>query len=128
MVIRKVVIRKARLQDVNSCYELSKIRELLTAKKEPIPLNYFKAIVKDKRTIFLVAEKKGKIIGYPTADLLPGRLAIWWLLSVNPEYQNRGIGKELAKNIEKECKKRGIKDIIGYTPKFNKKLLLSIKN
>jgi len=118
-----IVIRKAKIGDVKACHELSKIRELLPADKQPISLKYFQEIVVDKRNIFLVAEENKKIIGYSTADLLAGRLVIWQLLAVHPDYQNKGIGKQLAKRIESEVKKRGYKYILGYAPQFNKKTL-----
>lgn len=115
-------IRKATIKDCEACFELSKVKELLTATGEPIPLSYFKDIVKGK-TIFLVAEEGKKIIGYSTADILPGKVALGMLLSVNPEYQNKGIGKALVQKIEQECRKRKIKYLLGYAPKSNKKTL-----
>ncbi len=123
ILIMGVRIRKAKLSDVKDCYNLSKIRELLPADKDPIPLSYFKDIVGDKRNIFLVAEENKKIIGYSTADLLAGRLVIWQLLAVHPKYQNKGIGKQLAREIHSECKRRGYKYILGYAPQFNKKTI-----
>lgn len=118
-----VKIRKAKLFDCNEVHKLSQKRELLTAKKEPVPLSYFKEIINSRNTIFLVAEDKKEIVGFSNADVLPGKLAIWWLLSVKKECQNKGIGKEIAKEIEKRLKQKKVKYIIGYAPKFNKKTL-----
>lgn len=120
-------IRKATLKDCKVCYNLSRTKELLAADGKPIPLSYFKEIV-GTQTIFLVAEENGEIIGYSSADLLPGKVAMWWLLSVSPPYQNQGVGKKLASEIEKECRKNEIKFLIGYAPQFNKKTLTFHKN
>ena len=117
-----VIIRNATLKDCEACFELSKIPELLMAVKEPLPLDYFRDIVQEG-SIFVVAENNGEIVGYSAADILPGKVAIWWLLSVNPSYQNQGIGKKLVKKIEEECARRRIKYIVGLAPKSNSRTL-----
>ena len=118
----EIKIRNAELRDAKACHEISKIKELLTASGDPISLTYFEDIIND-RAIFLVAEIDKEIIGYTSADVISGKMLFWVLLAVKPEFQNKGVGKRLEEEIENECKKRNLKYILGYAPKFNEKTI-----
>jgi GNAT superfamily N-acetyltransferase len=50
-------------------------------------------------------------MAYETPDMYAGRSIYVDLLAVLPEYQNRGIGKELIRNIEMAAIKHGIHEI-----------------
>lgn len=91
-----MTIRKAQIKDVEAVHNLAKAKELLTASGEPSPKSYFRDLINEDRSVFLVAEKNQEVIGYSLADLLPGKVAIWWFLAVNPNHQDEGIGKKLT--------------------------------
>lgn len=115
-------IRKAKLEDCNSVYEISKIPELLTATGEECPVWYFESFVKEKQ-IFFIAEEKNKIIGYILGERITGNICIAHLMAVIPSYQNKGIGKKLLKSLEKECKKRKLTWVVLYGYENNPKTI-----
>ena len=115
-------VRKAVVGDLKRVYELSKIKELYTAAGDVIPLHYFENVI-GPETVFLVAEEEDKIVGYSIANILPGKLALWQLLAVDPAFQSKGIGKILANKIKEECLERGLDWITGYVSKSNEKAL-----
>jgi len=104
-----IKIRKAKLKDVNSGLELSKIPELLNPDKTPSHKWWIEAFI---NKIFFVAEQKGEIIGFVMGEKITGNLAIFHSLAVSENYRNFGIGTKLMQTAEKECKKRKIKAIM----------------
>ena len=117
-----VKIRKAKLKDVNSCLELSKIPELLNPDKTPSHKWWIEAFVKEKQ-IFFVAEENYEIIGFIMGERTAGNIAIFHSLVIKENYRNKGIGTKLIKTAEEECKKRKIKAIMLYGYADNKKAI-----
>jgi len=117
-----VKIRLAKLIDCKFCANLSKIQELKLANGEFISINYFKNFL-DKDNMFLVAEENNNIIGYALGEPMKGKVAHLGLLTVDNKFRNHGIGNQLVNKFEDQCKKKGIKNILLYAPKFNKKTL-----
>lgn len=66
--------------------------------------------------IGFVAEYQDKIVGYMIGYILAGGFGIdksaWVaMFGVDPKFMGQGIGKSLAEEVFRFCKKRGIKDI-----------------
>lgn len=59
----------------------------------------------DKGT-FLVAESEGKLAGCNYVELR-GEAGYFGLLSVDPEYQGRGLGRKLIEQAEEFCRMNG---------------------
>ena len=66
----------------------------------------------------LVVEDKKQVIGYciSTINFTESHLLN---ISINPNYRNLGIGETLLDNAEKECIKKGVKDIFLEVRKSN---------
>lgn len=119
----KMKIRKTTLKDVKACHELaSKMPELLDAEKEPVPIGWIASFVKEKQ-IFFVAEEKGKIAGFIMGEIMTGKIALLWLIGVDKNYQDQGVGKKLVESFEEEIKKHGAKAIVLYGFKGNRKTI-----
>ncbi|GEM_PF-1601619 len=117
-----IKIRKAKYSDCKFCYDLSKIKELITPSQDSLPLYYFKEFIKEKQ-IFFVAEEKRTILGYVMGERVTGNIALLWMITVKRDLRGKSIGTILLKNFEKECKKRKLKWIVLHAPNFNKKTL-----
>ena len=110
------------------CYKLCKIREILDLGGKPPKKWWIKSFIKEKQ-IFLVAKKDDKIIGFILGERTTGNIAILHLCVVKKEYRNKGVGQELLRKAEKECKKRKLKVIMiyGYKNKKIKHILKKLK-
>lgn len=84
--------------------------------------------LKQKNTVFFIAEDKGKIIGYSGGEIKenPGFIRLkkrghLFNLYIKPKYQGKGIGKKLIKETLKWFKKKKVKDLMIMVYSFNKK-------
>lgn len=87
--------------------------------------NFYKGIiehslVEDKLPITFVAVEGNKLLGTVgvwRGDLLSRQELYPWLsaLVVNPNYRNKGIGKELQKHVLNYCKSKGYREVYLYT-------------
>lgn len=75
--------------------------------------------IKRDRKLMLVAEEKGKVIGFVMASC-DGWAAIIWHLGVLPEYRNRGIAIKLVSEINRRLISLGMKKMYGLVEKKNK--------
>jgi ribosomal protein S18 acetylase RimI-like enzyme len=117
-----IKIRKATLRDCKDCFELSKIPELANPSGEPSHIWWMEAFVKEKQ-LFFVAEENKKVLGFTMGEIATGKIAFRHMTVVKKEYQNKGIGKRLAKKFEDECRKRKVKAIMLYGYAKNKKTI-----
>ncbi|MDT7886996.1 MAG: ribosomal protein S18-alanine N-acetyltransferase [Thermoproteota archaeon] len=60
---------------------------------------------------FLVAEHKGKILGYISATLENDHCHIY-SIAVLPEFRNKGIATNLMKELLNKAKEKGIKKVV----------------
>jgi ribosomal protein S18 acetylase RimI-like enzyme len=111
----EVLIRPLKPEDLEAIVEID--QKILGTRR---PDFYAKKISKNSKkqnTIALVAEVEGKVVGF-----ILGAISGWefgvpssfgWIdtVGVDPEFQGRGIGTFLFKNIVKEFSKLGIKRI-----------------
>jgi GNAT superfamily N-acetyltransferase len=64
---------------------------------------------------FLVAEEDGRVVGM-ARGVYDGSRALLHIVSVDPQYQRRGIGKALVREIAKRFKTRGAHDLAVTVP------------
>ncbi|MFO8015856.1 MAG: GNAT family N-acetyltransferase [Candidatus Woesearchaeota archaeon] len=115
-------IRLAEIKDCGECAELSRIKELRPAGSDFISGEYFSVFV-DKDGMFLVAEDKGRVIGFILGEPMKGGLAHLGLLTVDESFRGQGIGRMLLDAFRKKCDEKGLKDILLYAPKSNRNTL-----
>ncbi len=104
----EIKIRKANLKDVDKCLGLEKLDKGNYWKKQDFTL-----ALKDKNTIFLVAEKDKKIIGYTIGFTCPSKKTDVMLheTRVSRNERGSGIGSFLVKEFCRYSFKKGGKDI-----------------
>ena len=117
-----IKVRPAVLKDCAVCANLSKIEELKAPSGWTPTPSYFKQLLKEKQ-IVVVAEEGKEIVGYVSGEVLHLKVGMLWFTAVSPAHQGKGVGSLLIKAFEKESKKRGVRWIVLYAPKFNKKTL-----
>ncbi len=115
-----IIIRKAKILDINSCVSISKVPELTTLYK--MSKNQAKKYLLEfyNKGILIVAEDNNQIIGFISGELMLGKFVWGDGAVVVKEYQGRGVGKKLFSFFVKEAKKKGVKYIYNMAPKFNK--------
>lgn len=120
-------IQRANLRDCEQVYELCKIPGLLNPSGEPPKIWWIESFVKEKQMFFVMKEKelskdgksmkpaaKEAVIGFILGERTTGDIGYIWMLAVKEDFQGKGIGKELMKKFEYECKKNKIKVIVCY--------------
>lgn len=114
------VLRAATRADCNACHKLASARELATPWGDAPPLEWFKAIVREKQ-ILIVAEEDGEIVGFRMGERIAGNWAIAHLMIVREDMRDKGVGTALVKAFEKECRRRKMGGIMTYVFAGNKK-------
>ncbi len=110
-----VLIRPLKPEDLEAIVEID--QKILGTRRPDFYLKKISKNSKKQNTIALVAEVEGKVVGF-----ILGAISGWefgvpstfgWIdtVGVDPEFQGRGIGTFLFKNIVKEFLKFGIKRI-----------------
>lgn len=111
--IKKMKVRKANQKDVNEVIKLGKkIEELEFSSKFPFhDKSELKEALKDKNSVFLIAEENKKIIGFLLAKILFHRTGGWCMLdnlAVKKDERCQGVGTELLKQLYSKLKKEKI--------------------
>lgn len=122
-----VKIRKAMLEDCESCFELAKAPEFRHPDGSSPRLAWIEAFVKENQ-IFFIAEENKNIIGLAMGEKTTGNLALLHLIIVTKDYQNRGIGNMLLECFEKEAKKRKAIVVFLYGYAKNEKSIKFFEN
>lgn len=115
-----MIIRKAALEDCESCFKLAKTPEFKYPDGSFPRLEWIKAFVKENQ-IFFVAEENNKITGFIMGERVTGNLALIHLIAVDKNNQNKGIGKLLLNSFEQEAKKRKVIVVFLYGYAKNEK-------
>lgn len=96
-------IRKAAPGDVERCVDIE--FEIFSYDREGSVYEMNRQ-VRDEDYIFLVAEEKGKVIGFITAKKHRWNRAVWLeRLFVTKKSQRKGIGTKLVDGVKKEARK-----------------------
>lgn len=74
-----------------------------------------------------IAEYEGLLVGFVLAKLVYAGMpmtgtGVVFLIDVNPDYQNAGIGTMLLEALEKHCRSNGIENIRALIPQDDKKI------
>ncbi|MGI0133676.1 MAG: GNAT family N-acetyltransferase [Candidatus Micrarchaeaceae archaeon] len=103
-------IRTAKPSDFTELYALGKrFKELRVSNGELfMTREEFKASIRNKKGIFLVAEDNGKIIGFSYSAIEGKTYASMVYNLVTPKYRGQGLGKRFVREREKWLRKRGI--------------------
>ncbi|MEK6899015.1 MAG: GNAT family N-acetyltransferase [Nanoarchaeota archaeon] len=130
--MNQVIIRHATKKDLEKCFELCRVPELMTpeinAANYPYPpLIWFKNIFKEKQ-ILIVAEVDSEIVGLRMGERTTGNWVIAHLMVVKKEFRRNGIGQKLVDAFEKECRKRKVGGIMTYVHDNPQTLAFFAKN
>ena len=115
----KYTIRRFHISDYDALIKLWNEAQLVYKPKGRDRRDMIKKQIQLPNTIALVAEKDGKLIGsvFGTHD---GRRGWINRLAVMPEYQKKGIGRKLVKDLEDRIYKLGIGIIASLVENRNK--------
>lgn len=98
-----LTIREARKEDLKKVFEIE-----LKCFPDPYPIDLLKKLLSTYPEAFLVAEFKGKIVGYIIAGIRWPSIGHVLAIAVDPDYRNRGIGSALMKEIFNRFRRRGV--------------------
>lgn len=115
----KYTIRRFRISDYDALIKLWNEAQLVYKPNGRDRREMIQKQIQLPNTIALVAEKEGKLIGsvFGTHD---GRRGWINRLAVLPEFQRKGIGRELVKELETRFHKMGIGIIASLVEDWNK--------
>ena len=108
---------KIRVVNAEDLWEVSRIEN--QAFKKPWTFPRFVQQYEQNREGFLVAEDKGRVVGFSIAD--PGGLLM--LIAVDTRHRDRGIGSKLLEASFKFLKKHKAKKAFGHVRKSNQKVI-----
>jgi len=113
------LLRKAKVKDAQKIFEILQ-KYAIKGVLLPRSLNSIYENIRD----FYIYEEKGEIIGIGSLHIFWEDLAEIKSLAVLPEYQNRGIGRQIVEACIQEAKKLGIKKVFAltYVPTFFERL------
>jgi len=113
------LLRKATVKDAQEIFKILQ-KYAIEGILLPRSLNSIYENIRD----FYVYEENGKIIGTGSLHIFWEDLAEIKSLVILPEYQNRGIGRQIVQACIQEAKQLGIKKVFAltYVPSFFEKL------
>ena len=122
---KDLVIREASSDDVNGIIEVLKTSYL---QDEAWARKALEKLLATENYVILVAELDGKIVGFIDYYILPSVWEKWNEATINylfidKEYQGRGIGSKLLKEVIKQTDKMGIMELHVGTEKENKRAI-----
>ena len=97
-------IRDFNVKDINEIVQILKLNNQYSHLLEGSEA--MKRVSECEATVYLVAEKEGKVIGV-VKGIYDGSRALIHQISVHPKYQKQGIGRALVHEIARRFKERG---------------------
>ncbi|QKR00205.1 GNAT family N-acetyltransferase [Metallosphaera tengchongensis] len=130
-----MLIRKARLDDVNIIAEMFERMYALNSEFDPLLQVHddvedrlkksLDSDVNGNESVVAVAEDEGKVIGAVRVRLqkreyyVPENMAVIEEIYVLPSYRRRGVGEMLLDFVIKELSRKGVRSIIARFPAKN---------
>jgi ribosomal-protein-alanine N-acetyltransferase len=119
----EIFLRDAIEKDLSIIYEIESMVYTL-----PWTFNFFRIILQQNPSLFLVATCKEKIIGYIVGEIRikgngnnPKNIGHILNFSVKPKFQGRGVGTLLLDELEKRFLKKGVKSAYLEVRESNKR-------
>lgn len=118
------MIRKARINDLNSVWKLlNSAEELRTTKDYTYSKELVKAYIKNPINFVFVYEEKGRTAGVINGEIWKDKgFAYIANLAVDKKYRRKGIATQLYNYLEDYCRKLGLKGIYALVKISNKKM------
>lgn len=97
-------VREVRYEDIPAIYEIERL-----CFKDPYELPLLQMYYAISRSLFLVAEREGRVVGYAIG------LAKKWgeghviSIAVHPEWRRRGVGKRLMLQLLEKMRRMGVR-------------------
>ncbi len=113
-----MIIRPAEEKDITEVARIGQIPEFEIASGGWLPAEAYKMMLSDD--YFLVGEEDGKITGFIVGEAMnTSPIVMIWFFMVVEKKRGMGAGKNMLNEFEKNCRKKGIKFIILYSPLEN---------
>lgn len=126
--IRDYRIRKACFDDAADIFEIGE-KSFTKYGMEEFEFSMIAELLEDYPNYSIVAEKKGKILGFILAKPYEDsktRFYIYWV-GVDSKFRGKGIGSALIEKITEIARKNGFKTIIIDTQRSNKRMVKLLK-
>ena len=115
--MNNLIIRDAKHSDLDQVYRLGvNVAEFETSRNVVTfwPREILKNLVAKNDVLFKIAEIGGEIVGFMILNLnLSLKKGELENMFVEPDFREKGIGKELLREIIAEAKNRGVEFIVG---------------
>ncbi len=123
-----VIIKNALVKNAKTIEKMARnTREVAMPEGRTLGLKYFQTVI--QYGIVLIAKIDKNIIGFLLAEVYDiTKISVLTYLVVDSKYRTIGIGTKLINYYLNQCKKRKIKLVNLFSPKFNKKTLKFYKN
>jgi len=119
-------IRKGDIKDFDEFYKILNSASELSGGvgKETYPKEFVKGTLTNKeRELVLVAEEKGKIVGFLTAEIWKEKKYSFLIdVFVKPEFRKQGVASKLFETYEDFCKKSHFNSIVALVLMSNKRM------
>jgi ribosomal protein S18 acetylase RimI-like enzyme len=102
-------IRRFQPSDIESCVEILRLNDQYKYPEVDGPEAMMR-IYQRPENPFFISEENGSVVGM-IRGCYDGSRPLIWQLSIHPNYQGRGIGKALVKEVAKFFKEKGHKTV-----------------
>lgn len=116
-----LIIRPAKKCDLATCERLLNLPELFFPDGKPWSKDWIVNYINEN--FFLVAEKNDKVVGCIIGEQLKNNGSLIWLLSIDSNYRDSGIGRQLLEAYETAARNKGLSWIMLYSVLYDERTL-----